>query len=799
MPTIITRGAISAKAYGFGLSGGYSVSKSLRFRSSASAFFSRTESAAAASNQKLTFSAWVKRGSLTGNLGSIYQAGADASCDIIRFTNTDTLQVWFDAANSVTLVTSAVFRDPSAWYHIVVAIDTTQATSTNRIIIYVNGVIQTLTGTQPSLNATFAQFNQNTIINRFGYYNSTYFDGYIAEAYMIDGQALTPTSFGAYDTNGVWQPIKYSGTYGTNGFYLTFGNTTSTTTLGYDTSGNSNNWTTNNVSLTAGTTYDSMTDSPTVSSATVANYATLNAVIPTNSTLSNGNLAFSQTTSQRNGSTQTVIPTSGKWYFEAQYATGNSCAIGIQPTSQIGTNTFYSTNAVGIVAVELQAGQIYSNASLVQTVSPVFTAGDVIGVAYDMGGNTVQFYRNGSTYGSSVALTSSIIYAAYISNGSGAQTATGSINFGQQGFKYTPPTGFNALNTYNLPAPSITNGAQYMAATTYTGTGATQTISDGGNNTIGTTFQPDFVWLKSRSAATNNNLFDVLRGTTAYLISNSTATEATNANTLTAFGSTGFTVGSDASAIGVNVNAATYVGWQWKANGAGVNNTSGSITSTVSANTTAGFSIVTYTGTGANATIGHGLGVAPNMIITKSRNLGGSHWTVYHSSVGNTGALLLDTTAATNTSVNYWNNTSPTSSVFSVGIDGSVNNSGNTFVAYCWSAVSGYSAFGSYTGNGSSDGPFIYTGFRPRWIIFKNTSLNSHWAIWDSSINSYNVASANLIPDAASAENSGNGSYDFLSNGIKVRSSVANETNVSGSTYIYAAFAENPFNSSRAR
>jgi hypothetical protein len=218
----------------------------------------------------------------------------------------------------------------------------------------------------------------------------------------------------------------------------------------------------------------------------------------------------------------------------------------------------------------------------------------------------------------------------------------------------------------------------------------------------------------------------------------------------------------------------------------------------VSANTTAGFSIVGYTGTGANATVGHGLGVAPNMIIAKVRSTSGADWTVYHSSLGATQGIFLDTAAAATTNANFWNNTAPTSSVYSVGSSGGTNNSGNTMIAYCWAAVAGYSAFGSYTGNGSSDGPFVYTGFRPRYLLIKLTTGANSWRVVDSSRNPYNLVNLSLRPDASDAEYTNVDNCDFLSNGFKLRGTDGGN-NGSGQTFIYAAFAENPFQTSRAR
>ena len=810
----------------------YSVSKSLRFRSSASAYLNRTP-ASAGSQTTWTWSTWVKRGTL-GTRQFITMSGLNPGPSQV-------FQVEFDANNKLSFynqaigvfrLTTAVYRDVGAWYHIVFVADTSNATAQSRFRVWVNGVEITVWDTNSTISSSYAFAYNGAYLHGIGAYtyNGNVFslDGYMAEVNFIDGQALTPSSFGTYDTNGVWQPIKYSGTYGTNGFYLTFGNTTSTTTLGYDTSGNSNNWTTNNISLTAGSTYDSMTDSPTVSSATVANYATWNAInnSTTNSyTFSNGNLnATVSTTSGGRGITSTsgMTSTSGfKYYAELTVsAWGGSfnADVGIlnTTTTVMTTGSFAFSGCIGTYLSNgysiNKGGNVYNNGTSLASSLTTFVDGDIVQIAYD--GTYIYFGKNGTWLNSAVPASGTGGYSvaagtyafAFGVTSNTAQTGTVIGNFGQQPFTYTPPTGFKALNTYNLPTPTIANGAQYMAATLYTGTGATQTISDGGNNTIGTTFQPDLVWIKSRSAATNNNLFDVLRGTTAYLISNSTATEATNANTLTAFGSTGFTVGSDASAIGVNVNAATYVGWQWKANGAGVTNTNGSITSTVSANTTAGFSIVTYTGTGAsNPTIGHGLGVTPNMIILKDRNTNSQNpnWQVYHSSLTSGYFLSLNTTdaQAAISATSYGSVGQPTSTTFK-GVAGSVdstttNQNTQLYVAYCWAAVSGYSAFGSYTGNGSTDGPFVYTGFRPRWILIRSTSATRSWLIDDTSINPYNTTSIVLAAQSSSGDNTGN-ALDMLSNGFKPRDTWVN-WNASGETFIYAAFAENPFNSSRAR
>jgi hypothetical protein len=366
-------------------------------------------------------------------------------------------------------------------------------------------------------------------------------------------------------------------------------------------------------------------------------------------------------------------------------------------------------------------------------------------------------------------------------------------NFGQQAFIYTPPTGFKALNTYNLPDSTIVAGNKVMDATTYTGTSAAQNITNAGG------FKPDLVWTKSRSDITYNGLTDSVRGVSKALFSNAADAESSSANNyVTAFNSNGFGVnqGSVSGYTGY-----TYVGWQWQAGqGTTSSNTSGSITSTVSVNATAGFSVVTYTGTGANATVGHGLGVAPKMLFVKSRT-GVYNWRVWQTALAGTDFLYLNATDATTTNAAMWNSTTPTSSVFSLGTNAGVNNSGDTFVAYCWSEIAGFSKFGSYTGNGSADGPFIYLGFRPKWLMIKRTdsATSANWPIIDTSRDTYNVSNKRLFANYDYAEDQGIPNFaDLLSNGFKLRDSNASE-NASGGTYIYMAFAENPFKNALAR
>ena len=335
--------------------------------------------------------------------------------------------------------------------------------------------------------------------------------------------------------------------------------------------------------------------------------------------------------------------------------------------------------------------------------------------------------------------------------------------------------------------PVIKKPNEHFDATTYTGT-------DGvAGSVTGVGFQPDFVWGKRRSVNASHTLYDAVRGATKEIYSDLTNAEGTNSNGLTAFNSDGFSYGVSSA-----LSQGSIVAWCWKANGAGSTNTAGSITSQVSANPTAGFSVVTYTGTGSVATVGHGLGVAPKFIIAKSRNTAGTSWQTYHIATGATDTMYLNSTGATFASSVYWNNTTPTSSVFTLGAGSFVNTAGYTCVAYCWSEIAGYSAFGSYTGNGSTDGPFIFTGFRPKYVMWKRTDSANDWYIIDTSRSPYNNATNPLAANLSSDESSLGTNIDFLSNGFKPRQT-GGHINASGGTYIYMAFAEAPFKYANAR
>jgi hypothetical protein len=790
------------------------ISKSLRFNSADSAYLNRTPSSTG-NRRTFTFSAWVK---LSSNSTDPFLMGAGSGGQI--WIISDKLRVRLNGSPDYYYDTAAVLRDFSAWYHIVVGVDTTNATSADRVKIYINGTQQTIGASAVPPQNFDTEFNLASTANNIGKWPSgtQYLNGYLTEINFIDGSALTPSSFGMTDPQtGAWIPIKYTGTYGTNGFYLNFKDSSSTSALGYDYSGNTNNWTTNNFSVTAGSGNDSLTDVPTpwiaynttgdIGGVMRGNYCTFNAVAKasTQPTFSNGNLDLSASAAW-NGAVGTIGVTSGKWYWEV--VNGNTdCYVGIcgdnlvlttaDPQTLTGTIVYYGFNGnKRIDGTSTSYGASYTT--------------ETIGVALDVDGGTVTFYKNNTSQGS-ISLSSSTLNGRTIFPFFVKYSSTVTVNFGQRPFAYTPPAGYLSLCTTNLPNPTIgtsstTQAGKYFNTVLWTGTGGARTIT-------GVGFQPDFVWAKGRSGSATypNLLWDAVRGTNLNLISSTTdaelnvATGSSNGG-LGTYASDGFTIvagTSTADNLNASSPASTYVGWCWKGNGSGSTNTAGSITSTVSASTVSGCSIVTYTGNNtAGATVGHGLGVAPSMIIIKNTDLT-ENWAVYHSglSAPSTSGLLLNTTAAVYTGVSWWNSTNPSSSVITLGSGATLVN-GNTrkFVAYCFAPIAGYSAFGSYIANANTDGPFVYCNFRPRWVLVKCASSAENWAILDTARDTYNVMGKLLRPNISDAELDSPPRIDIVSNGFKVRAgSTALPNGINGDTYIYAAFAEFPFKFANAR
>jgi hypothetical protein len=724
---------------------------------------------------------------------------AAGSVEAFDFNSSDNLRFYTIGGSGALLASTAVFRDTSAWMHLVLSVDTTQATASNRTKIYVNGAQITQFG-----SSTYPAQNYDTFINNNNIHyigdrgaGSQPFDGYLADIHFIDGQALDPTSFGEFSaTTGVWMPKAYTGTYGTNGFHLDFSNNASAAALGTDSSGQGNTWSVNNLSVTAGAGNDSLVDVPSstgtdtgVGGEVRGNYCTLNPLTSTSGTYSQGNLRFVGPSAYRRSNGSIAVST-GKWYWEVTL--GNGPVTPRISTSQwnafgFGLSTvFGSTTNMNAVtdALVLQDNGYYKNFSGSNTDGgTAFSSGDVLSIAVDLDANTFTFRQNNTqivtgTIGGTAGRELVPVIISY-----DGQYGVMDCNFGQRPFAYTAPSGFKALCTANLPAPVVTKPSTVMDVKLYTGNGTSQTIS-------GLGFSPDLVWTKSRSAFDRHNVFDILR---SGLRLRTDGTEAEDSTTV-ALTSNGFSLGSQSEN---NSNGQSYVAWTWDAGSSTVTNTQGSITSSVRTNNY--LSIVTYTGTGANATVGHGLGVAPQMIIVKSRG-SVTNWGVGHTSIGWANALRLNTTDASSAQATFWNSTAPTSTVFSVGTGPSTNNNGDSIVAYCFAPVAGYASMGSFVANANSDGPFVYTSFKPRLVLCKLSSASgADWLIFDTARSPYNVVQANLRPNTSGAEESAFARIDILSNGFKVRAGSGVEPNgTNGNTYIYAAWAESPFNYSRA-
>jgi len=809
----------------------YTVDYSVKF--DGNAHLTRTFGTAT-DRKKFTISCWVKRTNFTQSLQTLLStvvvsaAGEEYlgwSGNYFRYYNG-----YYGNPNRNS---GEVDRDGSAWFHLFIAVDTTLATTADRIKIYKNGELLYINNTAgPTQNSN--QYINSAQSHRIGYFvsigGSYYLHGYLADFVFTDGTAYAPTDLGQ-SKNGVWIPKDPSGlTYGNNGFWLDFSNSSS---LGTDASGNGNNWTSSGLSST-----DQMIDTPT-NNFMVGN--TLVAHTNNQQYAKEGNLEAYCWDQINYGQ---GLPKSGKWYFELQgvntynaggYVLYPGVVVGLPSSSQ---NNWSSDGLTQLVYMIFnnpqQPSRVYSNGAWSNTSSQGASGSipnnTVIGFAIDMDNGQIDSYVGG-TLDHQLTLTSAQLATKDVRLVMQGASNTGvynimDLNFGQNGtfngrktaqgnsdengygdFYYTPPTGYLAVCSQNMPEPTIgpnsaTQADEHFNTVLWTGNGSTQAIT-------GVGFQPDFTWIKVRDAVNSHYLFDAVRGADLALFSDSSSAETdyTATGRMTSFDTDGFSV-KYSSSTGTNASGNTYVGWNWKANGSGSSNTDGSITSTVSANTDAGISIVTYTGNAtAGATVGHGLSSAPELVFFKNRGYAYS-WLVQGDALGSPASgyyMWLDRTDAvtTNSSVN----TTFGGSTITLDNSPAYNQSGYNIVAYCFAEVEGFSKFGSYTGNGSSDGPFIYTGFRPAWFMIKNISTGGtgyDWIIHDTRRSIYNPSDTQLIANSTVIENrdSGNNSstaeIDILSNGFKHRTSSGGR-NLSGNTYIYMAFAENPFKYSNAR
>ena len=800
----------------------YEIEYSCRFDETTSTALSRTPTSNG-NSQVATFSAWVKYDLTYAVFWDVGVAGGGSTQDAFQFGfNSDGTCFTSEQNNNSGRYdgkTTAQYRDPSAWYHVHFIINTPHATASERIKIYVNGVYKSGTYNYPSQNASL-NMNLTSHVMRLGagartggaLYNE--YSGLIAEAHWLDGQAIGPENFGETDAAyGHWKPIEYTGgNYGTNGVYFKFDNASA---LGADSSGNGNNYTLTNMGAE-----DQMIDTPT------NNFCTLNPLDEGgDNTIAEGNLKYTKNNANFGPMGGTFGVTTGKWYFEIR-CNATLCQVGISNNynkhQSSGDNSVSSSGAIGFAWDS--RGYYYQTGSSPSGYTS-YSANDIVSVAFDADTGKVWIRKNGGSWENSGnpanGTNPSVTVSGYSelmpfvngeagggltanfgqdSSFAGGTTAQGNSDGNGKGdFYYTPPSGFLALCTNNLPAPTVKPKEHY------------NTVAYAGNTSVdrditGVGFQPDFTWIKQRTDNSTENLWlDRVRGAGELIRSNADNAEVTANSILSAFLPDGFTLGDGSNQDPAsNASGKNYVAWNWKASGSGSSNTNGTInTTSTSANTSAGFSIVTYTGDGnANATIGHGLSKAPELVIIKNRGTT-DDWNVFFSQ-------LSSNTYATATTFNIGDKDTGVMRLDVQGVSGSytmnaqTNTNSHTYVAYCFHSVEGYSKIGQYTGNGAPaqtpgagmDGPFIHTGFQPEWVLIKRTTGDS-WNINDDARSPDNPVRELLLPDLVGQEYSDVDS-DFLSNGFKIRhhDGMKNYNNVS---HVYFAIAEFPFKFANAR
>ena len=778
--------------------GGVQIQRSLRFNSADNEYLIRTCSSEG-NRVKWTWSGWVKRTRVDRTSYALLTSqndgdgGGNNGIGSIYFHSDNKIHVYYDTtgSNNSGAINDVKYRDTNSWYHIVWQVDAANSASK----IWVNGVEQSV-GVQPvsGYNYTMNQAGKRMTIGVDAWDLYTYSDTYIAETHFSDGQLYAASDFGYTDAQtGQWRPkngnvIKSNITYGTNGFWLDFRDATSTTTLGYDYSGNGNHWTLTNMSVANGADVNFTSDTPT------SNFCVMSDVDKDNITCTNGGLELTQadpSVGTRIRGTYAMPPNTGKYYYEMEIQTGSSYVFGMKSTYRLGSGT--SGNEERYAYYGHNGNKLDASSST--SYGATYSGGDKVAILYDSDSGEVYFYKNNVSQGLAFTGVNTTDYHPFVYLDNYGTSPIVHMNFGQRPFAYTPPTGARGLSSKIFPTPvpaGIVRPQRHFDSILYTGNGSTQSPS-------GLEFTPDFVWIKARSVGHSHDWFDSVRGVSKTFYSNGRNEESSFSGLLTSFHRGGFTVGNWDD---VNQNGTTYVAWCWKAGGAAVTNNDGNITSSVSANQEAGFSVATYTGSTASGalTVGHGLGRKPAWVIIKRRDGGNHDWIIGHQGLA-TNAFANNKFLKFETSGTFTNSlvfgVEPTTTVTQIVTDGSAGASNltstGTYVMYSWAEIPGYSSFGSYIGNGSDDGPYVHLGFKAAWIMIKLVDGgNDDWPIYDNKRDPDNPCDHRLFANASTAEGAvGQEHFDILSNGIKFRKQ-KNPFNNSGKIYIYMAFAERP-------
>jgi hypothetical protein len=790
-----------------GAGGDYEVERSIRLNRSDSSYLQISRSSDG-NRKKWTFSTWLKVAKHGDDLRPIFAFnGTGNNRENFAFESNGKLayQLRVSGSSKAQIVTNFQFRDPTAWYHIVLIWDSDNGTSADRAIIYVNGVRQEVTTfiTPASGSSTFINSTTTHYINHDAHWSSGDY-GY-AETYFIDGQAYDPTYFAESDTDTEqWVPKKYTSGFSGNSFYLAYtdNSNNTATTIGKDYSGLGNNVTPVNVSVAAWPDNDSLVDTPT------NNFATLNTLDKHgNVDTANGNLETASSTGGNHFPIFTAMSMrGGKYYLEYKCLNGDNGMImsimniehdgGSLATDSTPGNNASAVNKVGF-GLLVGSGRTSHNGTL----SSPGAYGSALAVneaetgmcAVDLDNGKIWWGKEGTFFnsgdpanGTNAAFTTidtdtTWNFCFHVLNNNNL-----ALNWGQHGYSFTPPTGFGRLCTADLPDVDIKNPTAHHETILYSGTGSSNSIT-------GLDFSPDLAWVKRRNTSGHHHLLvDTVRGGDKSVSTNLTDAENSNANRSMTFNSNGVTWNSNTG--NANASGGTYALWNWNGGSSTVTNTSGSRTTQVRANQTCGFSILTFNYGSGSQTLGHGLGKPPQWIMGKTLD-NSTAWVIFHKSTGANKWFNYNTSPA-NSGNAVWDNSMPTSTLINLGTG--MSNQGDA-VFYAWSEIVGFSAFGRYIGNGSTNGPYVHTGFQPAWLMYKNVSQNGgQWFIRDNKRQTGNPNNASLAAESSGSETESSlVDTDFLSNGFKLRET--NEgTNNNGIEYIFMAFAKHPVKYTRA-
>ena len=745
-----------------------------------------TPGSAANSNTEAIFGVWVRRVQL-GNM-PIMGAGSTASSSslYLYFDSNDFLSLYWGGGGGPARRSVAKFRD-TEWMQIVASIDLSQAAG-SELQLFATG--QQITSWTESGNPGYSTFSQLNVSGQVQFLfgdSSNKGKQLLAQAFMLDGVSFQQGDYSISDfidttvvgTNGVVMTPKadsnivtLANTVGGNSFVLS-----SDIGDGTDDSSNSNSFTPTSMSDAANGSPDSPSDPNVVFNALQKPGTTL--------TISEGGDVAQLSIGTSWVGLNILVPPNTKQYVEFYQVSGNfNFAVGVcNPESEQDA----SPRSSGFLHWEGD-GDRYLDGVQTATEVSAWTSGDTIGLGINTVDNELLFYDNAGNLDATVSFGANVdgTYGVlvYLGQLSGGSAQKGRVITDEASLTHTLPTGYTVLRAGNLPAPD-THGIDVMNTVLYTGDGVA--IGSGGHAITGAGFQPDLVWNKVRSTTGSHHITDSSRGVTKEVYPDGSFVEGTTTEGVNSFDSDGFTVGSDA---GQNTNTQTHASWMFKVNGGSTaSNTDGSITSTVQVASEGHMSIIEFTGTGANATIGHGLPGAPDLVIVKRLTGGAADWTVWGKGIAGTQYLILSTAAALATAASVWNSTVPSATVVSLGTSGNVNGSGSTYVAYCFRSVPGLLQAGQYKGNGNADGALVTTGFRPGFFLTKSQSTAHEWTMYDIVRRPENENSVYFHPDTTAAEGTAFKELDILANGVKMRSNTPN-LNTSNGLYSFLAIAD---------